>query len=75
MVASRDLKMPAYIRKRARLYTFYPGPVDAQWNLILAFTSRRARMAADASVIPNEKPVIHVSLPWDVRKTVPGMYL
>ena len=61
MIATCDLEVARHIGISTRFNTLNPRPIHPKRDLILAFTSRRARMAANAPIVPNEKSVIHAS--------------
>lgn len=61
MVTPCDLEVAPHIRIGPRFDTLNPRPIYTKWDLILALTSRRAGMATNAPIVPNEKSVVHVS--------------
>lgn len=60
MVATGNLEMSGDVRVFASFDALNPGSVDAKRYLVLTFTRSRTGMAADASIISDEKSVVHV---------------
>jgi hypothetical protein len=59
MIAARDLKYTACVRKDAFLDVFDPGPVHAHRHLILSFARHSAGVTTDALAVIDYEAVFH----------------
>ena len=59
MIATRDLKDAASIRKNAFLDVFHPGSIHADRNRILGLARHRAGVASDAFAVIDYEAVFH----------------
>ena len=59
MIAPRDLKDPACIRKSALLNVLDPGPIHSHRNLVFSLACHRAGVTPDALAVINYKAVFH----------------
>jgi hypothetical protein len=57
MIAARHLEHPARIGIHALFYIFHPRAIDADRYVVFCLARHRARMAANALAIINDKSV------------------
>ena len=63
MVAPQDAKVAPGMRELAFFYVFDPRPKNPDWNIVLFLAGHRARVAANAAILIDDKPVAHPCSP------------
>jgi hypothetical protein len=60
MIAPKHGKVPPCFRINALLDVLHPRPIHSDGNVVFFFASHRAGMAADATVLIDDKSVAHL---------------